>query len=294
MKLIIVLLGLGLTAGVSAAEEKYSEFESHNFDGPGGVKLPYRLLKPEGAQPGKKYPLVLCLHGYGDRGTDNHAQLRYFAPEFLKAGVRKKLPCFVVAPQANGSWIQHAVFDKSIPLTAKPTAALTAAVEIVHSVVKSHPVDANRVYVMGYSNGACGVWEILEREPARGRRRRDGWGGRSGAGRHGTARTLWVFHGSKDTTIPIARMHEMIDALRHVGGKPTYTIIADARMRAPLEKGLRSRMCCRGCWPGARQAGSSVKKDRRAESEAADEPPEVVLSWKKPAASGPMPPHEFD
>ncbi len=238
MKTAIALVGLLLAAPL-AAEEKYTEFESHTFAGPGGAKLPYRLLKPEAAESGKKYPLVLYLHGFGCRGTDNEAQLKEIAGTFLKAATRKKFPCFVVAPQVNGSWIQHAVFDKAIPLTAKPTAALTSAVEIVQSVVKSHPVDAGRVYVMGYSNGACGVWEILEREPGP-------WAGAvvmAGAGdpaRIGVAKhvPIWVFHGSKDTTIPIERMHEMINGLQHAGGKPLFTIVPSGQHYDARAKGL--------------------------------------------------------
>ena len=127
--------------------------------------MPYRLLKPERVEPGKKYPLVLALHGWGERGSDNQKQLKNFGPLFLKPGVRKRYPCFVLLPQAHGSWVQNPVFDKPIRLTKSPVVSLAMAHEIVKAVMKQHPVDADRLYLMGYSNGACGVWELLEREP---------------------------------------------------------------------------------------------------------------------------------
>ena len=242
MKTAIALVSLLLAAPL-AGEEKYAEFESHTFAGPGGAKLPYRLLKPEATESGKKYPLVLYLHGFGCRGTDNEAQLKEIAGTFLKATTRKKFPCFVVAPQVNGSWIQHAVFDKPIPLTAKPTAALTSAVEIVQSVVEvGSPVDAETAICDGLFQrqhlAACGKsWNVESRAPGRGVVVMAGAGdpARIGVAKHVP---IWVFHGSKDATIPIERMHEMINGLQHAGGKPLFTIIPNGQHYDARAKGL--------------------------------------------------------
>ena len=115
------------------------------------------------------------------RGSDRRRTVRYlclglapaalvflqpdFGTAFLKPNVRKRFPCFVLMPQANGSWVQNPVFEQPIRLTNKPAASLAMAHEIVKSLIKKHPVDAARLYLMGYSNGSCGVWELLEREP---------------------------------------------------------------------------------------------------------------------------------
>src|SRR5262245_14769449 len=65
------------------------------------ASLPYRLLKPDGYQKDGKevYPLVVFLHGAGERGDDNAAQLRHGVADFASDANRKKHPCFLIAPQ---------------------------------------------------------------------------------------------------------------------------------------------------------------------------------------------------
>jgi predicted peptidase len=187
--------------------------------------MPYRLLKPPKVEAGKKYPLVLVLHGWGERGADNQKQLKDFGALFLKSEVRKRFPCFVLVPQTSGSWVQHPKFETPIWLTPQPTLALLMAHEILKGVVKKEPVDVERLYVMGYSNGACGAWELLEREPHL-------WAAAApmaGAGdpsHVGKARNvaIWAFHGEKDPTIPLDRMRELVAALQAAHGHPMFTI----------------------------------------------------------------------
>ena len=211
MRAVFSWLVLMMVASSARADDKLAEFEEHKFAWHGGAKMPYRLLKPANIEAGKKYPLVLILHGWGERGSDNQKQLKNFGPLFLKPGVRKRYPCFVVLPQANGSWVQNPVFDKPIRLTKTPAASLAMAHEIVKVVMKKHPVDADRLYLMGYSNGSCGLWEMLEREP-------HAWAAAApmaGAGdpaHVGRAKdvAIWAFHGEKDPTIPLERMRELM------------------------------------------------------------------------------------
>jgi predicted peptidase len=254
MRAVVVWLVLGMIAASARADDKSAEFEEHAFELRGGAKMPYRLLQPERIEPGKKYPLVLALHGWGERGADNHKQLKNFGPLFLKPGVRKRYPCFVVLPQANGSWVQNPVFDKPIRLTKTPAASLAMAHEIVKVVMKKHPVDADRLYLMGYSNGACGIWELLEREP-------HAWAAAApmaGAGdpaHVGPAKNvaIWAFHGEKDPTIPIARMRELVSALRAAHGDPMFTIIPNGVHHNALD-GLNDPNLIR--WIFAQRRGS--------------------------------------
>ena len=69
--------------------------------------MPYRGLTPAGLELGRKYPLVLFLHGAGERGNNNSAQLIHGTKLYLDAANRAKFPCFVVAPQcpANQQWV---------------------------------------------------------------------------------------------------------------------------------------------------------------------------------------------
>src|SRR5262245_46353963 len=65
----------------------------------GGAGLPYRLLRPGKVEAGVTYPLVVFLHGAGERGDDNEAQLAHGVAWFAADETRKKHPCFLAAPQ---------------------------------------------------------------------------------------------------------------------------------------------------------------------------------------------------
>jgi predicted peptidase len=227
MKASIRWLVLGLAASAFGADDKSTaEYEEHTFSVRGGPKLPYRLLKPAKVEAGEKYPLVLVLHGFGERGQDNQKQLKDYGPFFLKPNLRKRFPCFVLMPQCPDTWIFNADFDNSIRLSKTPTATLAMTNELLKTLLKKFPVDPDRLYLTGYSNGACAVWELLEREPRV-------WAAAvpsAGAGspQHiGGAKdvAIWAFHGDKDKTIPVARMNEMIAALHAAHGHPMYTIV---------------------------------------------------------------------
>src|SRR5258708_4910314 len=82
------------------------DYEVRTFTAADGRTLPYRLLKPQDYDAAKKYPLVLLLHGSGERGTDNEAQLKHGGSLFTKPEVRAKYPAFVLVPQCppNQTW----------------------------------------------------------------------------------------------------------------------------------------------------------------------------------------------
>jgi len=102
MKLRPFFLSLLLALGTARADE----FEARTFTSPDGHSIGYRLLKPANYDAKKKYPLVLFLHGAGERGSDNSAQLKHGTALFLKPEVRAQFACFVMAPQcpAEQKW----------------------------------------------------------------------------------------------------------------------------------------------------------------------------------------------
>src|SRR5687768_2451981 len=65
----------------------------------GDQSLPYRLLKPVNPQALERFPLIIFLHGSGERGTDNEAQIKHIKNLFLDTKNRGKYPCYVLAPQ---------------------------------------------------------------------------------------------------------------------------------------------------------------------------------------------------
>src|SRR5262249_54526886 len=93
-----------MTSNCSAADNR-DRFEARVFQD-GDYKLSYRLLRPKEYDAKKKYPLVIFLHGAGERGSDNEKQLRHGANDFASDEIMAKYPAFVMAPQCpeNEKW----------------------------------------------------------------------------------------------------------------------------------------------------------------------------------------------
>ena len=74
-------------------------FEARVYKSPNGGELKYRFLKPVNYNPRRAYPLILFMHGAGERGSDNTKTLKHFLPQVASDPVMKSYPCFVIAPQ---------------------------------------------------------------------------------------------------------------------------------------------------------------------------------------------------
>ena len=94
----ILLSGLSMSASLSAADHR-DRYEARTFADDTGQKLSYRLLRPKGYDARKSYPLVLFLHGAGERGSDNKIQLVHGMNDFASDEIMAKYPAFVIAPQ---------------------------------------------------------------------------------------------------------------------------------------------------------------------------------------------------
>src|SRR5688572_2325217 len=103
----------------TAQDVNLNLFQKRNFISSQGDTLPYRILLPEKYEAGKKYPVVLFLHGGGERGNDNEKQLTHGAPLFLKPENRRDYPCIVVVPQCptNSYWGSVKIDRSTSPLT---------------------------------------------------------------------------------------------------------------------------------------------------------------------------------
>src|SRR5262249_48011140 len=114
-----------------------------------GKTLPYRLLKPEGYDPGKKYPLVVFLHGAGERGTDNDKQLVHGVPQFASKENRQKYPCFLIAPQCpdNVKWVDVDWGSDSHTIPKAMTEPSRLTVELIEALLKEYSIDPKRIYI---------------------------------------------------------------------------------------------------------------------------------------------------
>jgi predicted peptidase len=200
------------------------------FHASDGGRLPYRLLKPPGcsmsAPQGPDYPLVVFLHGAGERGDDNQRQLVHGMNEFASDPIRKNFPSFVVAPQCpeDQQWVDTPWSADSHRMAVEPTPVLRWTLELIQHLTDRYPVDPHRIYLTGLSMGGFGVWEALARQPARFAAAVIVCGGGDPATATAIARTpVWVFHGDQDPAVQPQRSREMLRALQQAGGSPRYT-----------------------------------------------------------------------
>src|SRR5262245_31383185 len=106
--LVIVLAAFSFTNASCAMAKDPLPLDKHVFKDTDGKSLPYQLMKPAQIDPNRKYPLVVFLHGAGERGTDNEKQLVHGVPQFASKENREQYPCFLIAPQCpvNAKWAE--------------------------------------------------------------------------------------------------------------------------------------------------------------------------------------------
>ncbi len=202
-------------------------YAARTFTSPDGRTLGYRLLMPKNYDAAQKYPLVLFLHGAGERGTDNIAQLKNGAPlVFAHPDIREKFPCFLVAPQCSLEQKWSAVDDWKGPVkfSEESTEPTKLALGALDALMKEFSIDPDRVYLAGLSMGGYGTWDLLTRDPQRWAAAVPVCGGGDPmriAAAKGVA--IWAMHGTKDNVVPVIRTQELIGALKAAGGEPLFS-----------------------------------------------------------------------
>ena len=187
------------------------------------VELRYLLYLPEEySKPQQKWPLLLFLHGVGERGTDVEMVAKNGPPKLVKAG--KQFPFVIVSPQCppQDGW--------SSPVQ---TAALNA---LLDDVMARYRVDKDRIYITGLSMGGFGTWRLALEYPTKFAAIAPVCGG----GDPTKARLLknlpvWVFHGAKDPTVPISNSSDMVNALKKCGNEAKFTVYPEAKHDAWTE-----------------------------------------------------------
>jgi len=222
----ILALGLIAILGVAARADFRDLLEKRTYTDKSEAKLPYRLLKPEKIEEKMMYPLVVFLHGAGERGDDNNKQLIHGVAEFAKPEHRKKYPCFLIAPQCptGKSWAGFGRNSKTGDAPDQPTEPMRLTLDLIGALQKEFPIDPKRIYITGLSMGGFGTWDALARKPELFAAAVPICGGGDASKVSRYAKTpIWVFHGAKDTVVKPELSQKMIAALKKAGGDPKYT-----------------------------------------------------------------------
>ena len=219
------MLAAGGVGGADGDGAAIDGFTGHEFRQEGQT-MPYRLLAPEKLEAGKRYPLILSMHGMGSIGDDNRKQL-FLAGMVASRPEVKREQAFVLAPQCptTDRWVKVASWNEETHVFApEPTQAMKLAMAILDHVVSSYPIDPERIYVGGGSMGGFATWELLARRPGFFAAAFAICGGGCVAQADAIAKTpVWAFHGTDDTTVLLRNSQEMTAAVKKGGGEVKFT-----------------------------------------------------------------------
>jgi predicted peptidase len=191
-----------------------------------GAAFPYRLGMPQFPEAGRKYPLILFLHGSGECGTDNLKQIRVGVPALVRSLIKQSEPVIVLAPQcpSDSWWVKQLAMTADYAAPGQPAPSLEAALELCRHLVAERQADPDRLYITGLSLGGFGAWDAIQREPALFAAAIPICGGGDIRRVQDLKRLpIWVFHGRDDKNVPVGCGRRMVEALRQNGARVKYT-----------------------------------------------------------------------
>lgn len=188
-------------------------FSREQYTGTDGFSLPYRLYVPEGEGP---FPVLVCLHGAGERGDDNQCQIGYFLPILADADSPAR-QAIVIIPQcpSEKQWVETPWDQENYTLDRVAESPQARAVmEILRQICHTYPADNARIYVTGLSMGGFGTWDLLARHgdvfsagmPICG-------GGATDAAGQLARLPIRTFHGTEDPDVPCSGTQAMAKAI---------------------------------------------------------------------------------
>ncbi|UII76566.1 dienelactone hydrolase family protein [Flagellimonas sp. HMM57] len=222
----LLFISMGITA------QNSSDYQKMIFE-KDGDSLPYRMLLPKDYDASKKYPLIVLLHGSGERGNDNESQLIHGSGLFQKEEVRNAYPAIVVFPQcaANSSWskvdVKGEMPNREFVFyeDSEPTKDLLLLEDLLEDLKKRYKLDERRFYVGGLSMGGMGTFELVKRNPKMFAAAFPICGGANPKiSKKLTKLDWWVFHGDADEVVPEKYSAEMVKAMKDNDINVTYKV----------------------------------------------------------------------
>ncbi len=221
-----------------SAQEQFSKYETREYISQGDT-LPYRILYPKGFNEKKSYPVVLFMHGAGDRGTNNWHQLRLGGELFASEEAQKDYPAIVIYPQcpADEMWTHRTKWEVpnvgwcfDFPLGVKPPRGSEMVMELMDSLLSKPYTDKDRVYIMGISMGAISTLEYLYRFPERYAAAVVICGGNDSKYAQSYSHIpIWFFHGDRDDVVPPKYSSTLYVITKDGNPETRYTNFPDKR-----------------------------------------------------------------
>jgi len=197
---------------------KTSIYKNHNKE------LPYGLALPDNYDHAKEYPLVLYLHGAGERGNNNLVNIPANKGSILWAedSLQAENPCFVLAPQCptDSSWT--GILADGGPF--EPTVHLEMVHELLMELLNEYSIDKNRLYCTGLSMGGFGTWALNISYPETFAAMVPICGGGDPEQAEFLAdKPIWNFHAEDDAVVDVSYSRDMVNALKNAGSNVIYT-----------------------------------------------------------------------
>lgn len=223
---VAVLMVASLSACGQVFGVDTAQFESHRHI-VGSDTLPYRLYTSACAEQtvDSPQPLVIFLHGAGERGNDNVAQFTHCIRFFADSAVSQHYPFRLLLPQCpiGKRWVDTDWRLPSHQMDPNPTPQMSALFYLIDSLVASGAADTNRIYITGISMGSFGVWDALQRRPATFAAAIPVCGGGDTAYASRLLNVpINIYHGLLDKLVKPSRSMMMYGAIRKAGGSKVH------------------------------------------------------------------------
>lgn len=232
---IILLLSFLFVMSYQQTQAQDLEAFSREIFQHGQDTLRYRLLTPANYDMHKAYPLFIFLHGSGERGYDNNAQLLHGGALFVKDSIRTAFPAFILFPQCppGKSWAPMRlkrdstgrVISAEFSTDEVPTKPGELVKLLLDSLAKTGKIDTRKIYVGGLSLGGMGTVDLIARYPNTFAAAVDicGAGNVQQLARLPRRTPLWIFHGADDQVVPVAASRSIYEELKRLKSEVKYT-----------------------------------------------------------------------
>jgi predicted peptidase len=195
----------------------------------GKEQMPYRFMKPAQIKDSTLYPLVLFLHSEILAGSDNEKQLNHYILELAKNTKKLKYPSFVLAPQIEKgrSWSSAKMNGTDIVFNTLLTKEMRLAWELLNKTIAAFPIDTNRIYLIGISDGALGAYELINYYPQKVAAVLSICGSASLSELNPKAYTtpFWALCGVDDIIYSPKNLKEVVFKMNEMGGSAKLTLL---------------------------------------------------------------------
>lgn len=197
-------------------------FEYRSFTAEDGTTLPYRLYVPYEYDPAKEYPVLIVLHGAGQRGTDNLGGVKYMVPQILNHENSPATEAIIICPQCPehpNQWVDTPWGNGNYSVDkVKMSNELGAVLELLYAIEEEFSTDSDRYYVTGLSMGGFGTWDLLMRYPELFAAGVPVCGGADPSYAEVLKDVpIYTVHSTDDPTVPVFSTQAMVEALREAG-----------------------------------------------------------------------------